>query len=199
MAAPPWAAGLVRGVVSSGFSILAWAGGALSAEQAGGPQWSEGLPTVTAAMITEHVSIQPGGRTRIGVHFEMAEGWHIYAEDPGDAGLPTAIAWSSPAGVSVGALQWPSAEEFVDPGDIRTYGYAGAVVLSSPVTLAPRWPGGGSVPIRAAVTWLACKQICIPGSLELELALPVSAQPGPLSANAELFDQIDEQDARQPR
>ncbi|MBI3009634.1 MAG: hypothetical protein HYY57_01435, partial [Candidatus Omnitrophica bacterium] len=41
---------------------------------------------VTASLIAEHASIQPGGQTRIGVHFEMEEGWHIYAQDPGDAG-----------------------------------------------------------------------------------------------------------------
>ena len=150
---------------------------------------------VQAELIAEHDSIRPGGATRLGVHFELEEGWHIYAQEPGDAGLPTTISWSVPEPlarfVSFGALQWPAPQEFFDPGDIRTFGYSGAVVLST--TLRFTMPGLAGqpvteLPLHAKVQWLACKEICIPGSAALELTLPVSSNTPVFSAHAELFD-----------
>lgn len=143
---------------------------------------------VTAELIAEHASVQPGGRTRVGIHFEIEEGWHIYANPPGDAGLATSVAWSGPAGVTFGPLYGPRPQTFLEPGDIRTFGYAGATVLYSALKASPRMPVGQALPIRARVKWLACREICIPGSAELELALPVSAQAPVASTHAEFFD-----------
>ena len=146
---------------------------------------------VTAELITEHASIQPGGQTRIGVHLEIEEGWHIYAKDPGDAGLPTKITWtSSPEGVtSFGPIHWPPYKEFRDPGNIRTFGYSTAVVLSSSITLTPVIHRSfETLLLHAHVQWLACKEICLPGKARLELSLQVSANSPVLSTHAELFD-----------
>ena len=143
---------------------------------------------VKVELIAEQASVQPGGRTRIGVHFELEEGWHIYADPPGDAGLPTTITWMAPRGVMVGPIQWPKPERFVDPGDIRTSGYSGVVVPYSTVTLPTRQLDGDAVVLRAQVSWLACHELCIPGKTELELTLPVSEQPPVASTHAELFE-----------
>lgn len=138
-------------------------------------------------LVAEHASVKPGGKTRIGVRFTLQEGWHIYAKDPGDAGLPTTIHWMAVEGASFGPLQWPAARAFDDPGNIRTYGYTGSVVLASPLTVNAQAPPDQPLPIRAQVEWLACKELCVPGSAELELALPVRAAPPVLSAHAPLF------------
>lgn len=151
-----------------------------------GPESVSGY--VTTELIAEHVSVQPGGSTRIGVHFDLAKGWHIYAEDPGDAGLPTQVVWSGPPGVVFGPLQWPKPQQFIDPGHIRTFGYIGALVLSSGVTVAPTAIPQDTISIRAKVKWLACKDTCIPGSASLELTLPVSSSPPVFSTHAEFFD-----------
>lgn len=146
---------------------------------------------VVATLIAEHESIQPGGTTRVGVHFELEKGWHIYAEEPGDAGLPTEVKWSAPWG-SFGPIQWPTPTAFLDPGEIRTFGYEGTVVLASTYSLIPgRWLESppDPIPITAKLTWLACKEICIPGSANLELPLPWSHDPPALSAHAQLFEQ----------
>ncbi len=171
-------------------TLVAW-GGKPAAQPPAGFAVPEGPSAVSAELIAEHASVQPGGSTRIGVHFELEEGWHIYAEDPGDAGLPTTIVWEGPPWVSFGPLHWPPPQQFQDPGDIRTHGYSGAVVLYS--TLQYQLAGiGGQYPVpltvHATVKWLACKELCIPGSAELDLSLPVSAAPPALSTHAELFD-----------
>ena len=140
---------------------------------------------VTATLIAEHASIRPGGATRIGVLFDIEEGWHIYAQDPGDAGLPTQVTWSGHDRIAFGSLQWPEPYEFLDPGDIRTFGYAGTVVLSS--ALAGSKPLAAEARIHADVEWLACKDVCIPGSAALEFEIPVRAESPARSAHAELF------------
>ena len=154
---------------------------------------SEGLAAsgrtepVTVTLVAEHSSIQPGGATRVGVLFEMDEGWHIYAQDPGDAGLPTKIVWSGLEDAIFGPMQWPAPERFLDPGDIHTFGYHGSVTLARSMQLAPSKIRGASVSIHAKVTWLACKEVCLPGSVNLELHLPVSDTPPAFSDHAALF------------
>lgn len=145
---------------------------------------------VRAELITEHASMQPGGRTRVGVHFEMEDGWHIYAQHPGDAGLPTSIQWTGPSWVSFGPLRWPPPESFLDPGDIKTSGYSGTTVLYSTLQsrVSTMSQSQMALPIRAHVEWLACKELCIPGSADLELTLHVSAEPPSFTPHAELFD-----------
>lgn len=149
---------------------------------------------VTAALIAEHTSVPPDGHTRIGVLFEMGKGWHIYAEEPGDAGLPTKVTWNAPPAVSFGPLTWPKAQQFLDPGDIKTFGYSGAVTLYSKIAFVPlinpndKYP---DLPIHADVEWLACKDLCVPGKAHLELTLPVSSKPQALSTYAQLFQQTD--------
>jgi DsbC/DsbD-like thiol-disulfide interchange protein len=145
---------------------------------------------VRAELVAEHASVQPQGSTRIGVRFDLEPGWHIYAKDSGDAGLPTSVEWSAPAGASIGPLRWPTPQEFNDPGDIRTYGYSGTIVLFSTFTPPPGAAPGATIPISSHVKWLACNAICIPGSAALEFALPITADPPALSPHAELFDQV---------
>jgi thiol:disulfide interchange protein DsbD len=145
---------------------------------------------VTAELIAEHASLQPGGATRIGVHFDLQPGWHIYAQDPGDAGLPTQVVWTVPDEAKVGPLHWPPHEHFIDPGEIHTNGYEGMVVLYSNLTLSPNAQTGTNVPVHADVRWLACKDICLPGKAALDLTLMVSAGKPLHSTHAEYFDQV---------
>ena len=161
------------------------------------PKTERASDQVKAELITEHTSIQPHGKTRVGVYFQIEDGWHIYAQEPGDAGLPTSITWTDPEHwVSFSPLVWPKPKKFVDPGDITTFGYSGTVVLSS--TLIYDVPLGmrenfsptyyKEIPIQATVRWLACKHICVPGSADLSLTLPVSSDPPIFSAHAQLFN-----------
>ena len=159
---------------------------------------------VKAQLVAEHASVPPGGSTRVGVAFEIEPGWHIYADPPGDAGLPTRIAWGCGtkdpwlgvhgcSDVGFGELQWPPPEQFVDLGNIRTRGYRDSVVPFSTVRASPRFThtlnsAHSNIPVLARVEWLACKDICIPGNAELELVLAVQEGPQRLSVYAKLFE-----------
>ena len=149
---------------------------------------------VRVELIAEHGSVQPGGATRVGVHFDLEEGWHIYAKEPGEAGLPTKITWGvtwrGPGGASLGPLNWPTPQRLMDPGNLRTFGYTGVLVLASRLTVSRDTGPGTPLPIHAKVEWLACKSLCVPGSADLHLTLPVSTNPPVFSTHAEFFEHI---------
>jgi len=184
---------LLAVVVAMMIPRAAWAAGERAAsERSAGFAIPEGQP-VRAELVAEHASVQPDGRTRIGVHFEIEDGWHIYANNPGDAGLPTTIRWTGPSWVSFGPLQWPPPEQFLDPGDIKTFGYSGTTVLYSTLqSRAKMHRSQIALSIRAHVEWLACKELCIPGSADLGLTLQVRAEPPTFTPHAELFDHVDD-------
>lgn len=131
---------------------------------------------VTARLVSEAGSVTPGGTLWVDLHLDITPGWHVYWRNPGDAGLPTEIAWSLPAGFSAGEIAWPAPEHFV-LGTIGNYGYSGLADLLVPITAPAGLKSGAPVHLAAHATWLACLEICIPGEAKLALDLPVGAGP----------------------
>lgn len=124
-------------------------------------------------LVADAGSVPPGGEFRAGVRFKLEPGWHIYGQDPGDAGMPTRVKWQLPDGVTAGPLEWPEPEKFVDPGNIVSYGYKEEVLLEAPIRAAASVPAGQPLTIRASVRWLSCREICEPGKADLALALKI--------------------------
>ena len=145
---------------------------------------------VKAQLVAEHASVPPGGKTRLAVVLDITPEWHIYAPNPGDAGLPTEVRWNGPEGATFGPIAWPTPQQFLDPGDIKTFGYTGQLVLVSEL-IAPS-AGETELPVRATVTWLSCKDICIPGNAQLELILPVLPSVQAPSAHTKFFEHTPE-------
>ena len=107
------------------------------------------------------------GQSPSGVRLTLyvRQGWHIGAPDAQSAGLPTRIAWELPNGWSVARERWPQAARVPVAGDTISM-FSGAVdveaVFAHPETTKPG-------PIKAVVTYGACKNICVPGKLTLTL------------------------------
>lgn len=121
-------------------------------------------------------ALAPGRPLRVEARFAVAPGWHIYGKEPGDAGLPTRVSWTAPAGFQVGEVEYPPDKRFESPGNITSFGYEHSVVL--PATITPPATHAGPVTLRARVSWLACREVCIPGKQELTLDLtPEGAKP----------------------
>ncbi len=122
-------------------------------------------------LIAATTGFAPGQSLDLGIAFRLAPGWHIYAENPGDAGLPTTVAWTLPQGASVGPLVYPPHKRFDEAG-LTTYGYDTHAVFTARAT-APA--AAAPFVVGAKVSWLVCKDICIPGEASLSLTLPVAA------------------------
>jgi thiol:disulfide interchange protein DsbD len=108
----------------------------------------------------------------------MADGWHTYWKNPADSGLPTKLAWTLPPGFTAGPLQWPHPERISAP-PLMSYGYNEEVVLPVTVQAPADLPVGQSVRLAARADWLECKEICLPGRANVEIALPVESAARP--------------------
>ena len=153
------------------------------------PQQSQAAdvaPPVNAKLLSAQTAIIPGSSTEVGVLLEMAHGWHTYWAYSGDAGFPTKVEWTLPEGFKAGPIEWPTPEGILEPGDIMTYAYGGRVLLITKIEV----PQGasGKAKIKAKVSWLACNELCVPGSADVELTLPAANSASP--ANAELFSTV---------
>ncbi len=148
----------------------------------------EGQRLVEAKLVSSTNAVVPGQPFDVGLLLDMAPGWHSYWEFGGDAGLPTKITWSLPEGFRAGAIKWPAPHLMIEPGDIWTYGYKGKVLLVTTIIPAENLKLGGTVTLQARASWLVCKDMCIPGSGELHLDLPVASASSP--ENAELFSEF---------
>ena len=147
-----------------------------------------------ARLLADVASVDPGAVFRLGVLLKMDPGWHTYWQYSGDAGMPTQVDWKLPPGYKAGALQWPLPKKYSEAGDLTVYGYADEVLLYSEIQ-APTASTADTVLLEAGVSWLVCKEICIPGGAEVSVSLPVGrGRTAP--ANRSFFEQFA---ARVPR
>ena len=113
-----------------------------------------------------------------GLLLSMEEHWHVYWTNAGDSGEPPHVAWTLPAGISVGEMQFPIPQR-LPLGPLMDFGYEDHVAFPMTV-LAAATMKPGPVHLDAQVTWLVCAQVCIPGKAHLGLDLTVQpGAPGP--------------------
>ena len=138
-----------------------------------------------AKLILSADTAKPGATIWAGVDLKMEPDWHTYWKNPGEAGMATKIEWQLPPGVTAGEIQWPLPEKF-PPVEVTTYGYSNEVVLLVPLTLASNLPAG-LLDLKANVSWLECKEVCIPANQGVEAKLNVGVETK-LSADAATID-----------
>lgn len=143
------------------------------------PAWAlESAPVAskraTVTLVSDTDAISSEAAFRVGLRFRLAEGWHTYWHNPGDAGVPPDLTLDLPAGATVSAIDWPAPARVAE-GPVMTYAYTGEFLL--PVTVRARGP----LTLTAHAHWLVCKDICVPEEADFSLALPA----GPPAPNAQ--------------
>jgi len=138
-----------------------------------------------AKLILSADSAKPGDTILAGVDLKMEPGWHTYWKNPGAAGMATEIKWQLPPGISAGEIQWPLPRK-LPPAEVTTYGYEDEVMLIVPLTLTTNLPAG-SIDLKANVSWLECKEICIPANADVQATLNIGSETR-TSANAAAID-----------
>jgi thiol:disulfide interchange protein/DsbC/DsbD-like thiol-disulfide interchange protein len=147
----------------------------------------EGRQLVAPNLIADTNAIVPGKTFTVGLLLKMVPGWHTYWKFSGDAGIPIELKWQLPPGWKAGELQWPTPMKFDDPGDIQTYGYHDEVLVLQEITPPASIPDS-KIKLSAAANWLVCEKICVPGSVNLQIELPISTTSTP--ANEDLFSRF---------
>jgi thiol:disulfide interchange protein len=153
-----------------------------------------GLPCARAAseahaeqlsvrLLVSPAAIYPGQNFTAGLYFKLEPGWHVYWINAGDSGQATKVKWALPAGITAGALEFPTPKR-LPLGPLMDYGYENEVLFPIPMKVAADFkPAGASVPIGGEVSWLVCREMCIPGSanLSVERSALTSAPAAPQS------------------
>lgn len=153
--------------------------------------WSASTPFLRQ----EHVQVRlisdvdiavAGDSFKIGLELRPDSEWHVYWRNPGDSGMPVSVSWELPEGLSASEIRWPFPHK-IPYGDLINYGYEGAVVLPTVMSVdkanikeTSDSEAAGSktreLSIAGNASWLVCKDICIPGNAELRLKIPLGAK-----------------------
>jgi thiol:disulfide interchange protein/DsbC/DsbD-like thiol-disulfide interchange protein len=143
---------------------------------------------LTVELLPLDNSVQPGGKSLIGLHFTLDKGWHVYWVNAGDSGEPPSIKWTLPAGVTVGAMQFPSPRR-LPLGPLMDFGYEDEVLFPMTLSADSSLKAPSTAPLAAHVNWLVCREVCIPGKADLAVPLQVTAEkPTADPARQTLFD-----------
>ena len=138
----------------------------LSSESAASP-WQETDQTALR-LISATETAGDAETLRLGLHFKMKPGWKIYWRSPGDAGFPPEPDWSASRNLKTAVVHWPAPTRFSVLG-LETLGYENEVVLPMTVT---RQDPAKPLEMSGIVRYLTCKEICIPYTADVALALP---------------------------
>lgn len=152
-------------LISLALFIFIYVFTAFSAE----PQQSE---HVNARLISEVKSIQPGKSFCVALWLKMDKHWHTYWKNPGDSGLPTKIEWNLPDSFIPGVIQWPYPKRFEESG-LVSFGYEGEAFIITQIEAPKAIKSGTNAKLSASVEWLACKESCIQGQVDLVIKIPV--------------------------
>jgi thiol:disulfide interchange protein DsbD len=142
---------------------------------------------VRLTLLADVTRVAPGQEVTLGARLDIQPGWHVYWVNPGESGLATEAAFTAPSGFRVGAARFPGPARFESPGDITSYGYEELAMVSA-VVAAPDSLAGPTVQFSVQASWLACRDICVPGRAVAQIDLD-AVRPGEPSqpAHAELF------------
>lgn len=124
---------------------------------------------VQVSLVGESEMLQAGRPFHVALQMTVQKGWHIYWDNPGDAGLATLVDWVVPEGFTVNDVQWSYPKRFSSDMGVG-YGfddvaYVVAEIIPSDVVSSK------SVDIKAQVTWMACGESCMPGQSSATLPM----------------------------
>ena len=131
---------------------------------------------VGASLYTNDDTISAGKDLEVLVRLDMFEGWHTYWLNPGDAGLETQIKWRMPEKFEEKSLEYSAPQKFLFEEMVQ-YGYGDVAYLKAKIKTPDGNIKEGSLQgFSATISWLACKDVCVPESVRLDFTLPFSSQ-----------------------
>ena len=149
----------------------------------------EKIPEVLLKYNVQTIGID--GNNFLSINFSNYPHWHTYWKNPGDAGFGPKIKFldHNNKEINLEALEWPSPNRFIEPGDIWAYGY------ENEYSFFYRLPSNFNISLTADLNWLICKHICIPGKssaqIEIERSFVTKFQ---INENKLLLDHLNVKD-----
>jgi len=139
------------------------------------PSFAQEVPTpVRAKLVADIVTVEPGESFNLGVLMEIDPGWHVYWKYPGETGLPTRVQFKVPDRFSAGELKWPIPLAFKKTDGGIDFGYEKSLLLWTNIDVPSDAELNSNVDIDSVVSWISCKEICIPGKANLKFDTKIS-------------------------
>jgi len=136
---------------------------------------------VQIRLVSASDSIGKDGVINAALEVRLEDGWHAYWRMAGDGGLAPTFDWKGSTTSSDIVVDWPTPERSETAG-LQSFGYTGSYALP----LTAKADGGKEAKLAVKADIMVCHDICIPQSLESELAIP--AGDGKEGADAALVD-----------
>lgn len=134
-------------------------------------EWAENEQS-RVRLITPYQVAPQSGELRLGLHFTLSPGWHVYWKNSGDAGFPPVVVLTPVPGLGEPELLWPVPTRFELPGDLVAFGYGDEVVYPLRATIRSE---AGRLRLEADVDYLVCEVDCIPYRYKLAVDQPLGA------------------------
>ena len=145
---------------------------------------------VRAQLLSPVEAVVPGSTVWFGLALTIAPGWNTYWSNPGVTGLPPSVTFGEGDNSITPELFFPVAATKAFGGDdtLLTYGYSDQVI--HPFAMTVPASTAGSYVLEGEARWLVCRELCIPESQPVRLALPVvtAAQTPALHPDAARID-----------
>ena len=117
--------------------------------------------------------IRPGEKARIAMRFRCDPHFHIYWQNPGDAGQAPTVEWQELSGTKVGSFIWPG-PKLIDQSGVMNFVYEDETLLLMEVTVPS--DAKGTLTFKGKAEWLECDDTgCWPHDKQVEMTVKVGA------------------------
>jgi thiol:disulfide interchange protein DsbD len=157
-------------------------------------QTTASAPHLSVQLAVPPAQIYPGQNFTAGLYFKLDPGWHVYWINAGDSGEPPAMHWTLPTGITADAIQFPAPKR-LPLGPLMDFGYENEVLFPIPIHIASNFKSTDpTVKLGGKVTWLVCREVCLPGKADLSVDRPALANapatPSTVAADQQLISRF---------
>src|SRR5665213_672 len=99
---------------------------------------------VEAELIAQKTAFVAGSDNVVALRLTLDRGWHTYWRNAGDSGLPTTLAWTLPAGVRAGPIEWLP-PKLLPAGPLTNYRFENVALHPVRLTTSAAFAGGNAV------------------------------------------------------
>jgi thiol:disulfide interchange protein DsbD len=138
------------------------------------------------ALVSAARQVRPGSTFEVALDFKMRPGWHIYWENPGESGQAPSVDWHLPKGWKAGPIEWPTPKR-LDTAGVVTYAYENSTMLLTKISV-PAGTTSGRRKISGRVSWLVCREGCIPAKADVSTSVEVGPRNVPAMGLAATFE-----------
>jgi len=129
--------------------------------------------------------IRPGEKALIAMRFRCDPHFHIYWQNPGDAGQAPTVEWQELSGTKVGAFIWPG-PKLIDQSGVMNFVYEDETLLLMEVDVPSN--AKGTLTFKGKAEWLECDDSgCWPHDKQVEMTVKVGAGNAAYKYDAKLY------------